>query len=38
MDLQKVKAHQDEGKSYEDLTFEEKRNVDCDKAAKEEAR
>ena len=33
VEVVKVKAHQDEGKRYEELGFEAKRNVDCDAAA-----
>ena len=33
VEVVKVKAHQDDGKKYEELGFEAKRNVDCDEAA-----
>ena len=33
VEVRKVKAHQDQLKKYEDLSSEEKRNVDCDEEA-----
>lgn len=37
LEMQKVKAHQDDNKVYEELAFEERRNVDCDGAANDKA-
>ena len=36
--LKKVAAHQDDGTKYKDLSFEARRNIDCDKFAGEKVK